>query len=173
MALRDTRQHPDDIPSGDTGTLGKGPPHTHSHTAVLGKMVALRLTTPTDTHANRGEAGELLRDVSPGPFASTSRVLGVGKRRRPLLSLTSAGRDRSPNLSAALEGSTVVRASSSSVGSAGGKCETPHLHFKSRGQEPSRPKRPGSQRVGSGSRWSVRGGISLSATAACPPPAHT
>lgn len=148
-----------DIPSGDTGTFGKGPTHTHSHTAALGKMVALRLTMLTNTHAHRGEAGELLRDVSPGPFASTSRVLGVGKCRHPLLFPTSARRDRSPILSTALEGSTVVRASSSSVGPAGGKRETPHLHFKSRGQEPSRPKRPGSQRVGSGSRWSVRGGF--------------
>lgn len=148
-----------DIPSGDTGTFGKGPTHTHSHTAALGKMVALRLTMLTNTRAHRGEAGELLRDVSPGPFASTSRVLGVGKCRHPLLFPTSARRDRSPILSTALEGSTVVRASSSSVGPAGGKRETPHLHFKSRGQEPSRPKRPGSQRVGSGSRWSVRGGF--------------
>lgn len=178
MTLRDSRQHPLTRPLKHRGTR-KGS-HTDMQSHLPGNGPA-RLAMPTNAHANPEESGELLRGVPlPGPFTSTSRGLGVGKHR--LHSLPSPHREegQAPLLSAVLEGSTDIQASSASR-SSWRNCETPPRpapcactsRAQDRNQEDQKGQAPrGLEMEANGSTLITRETL-LPATAARPSPAHT
>lgn len=128
----DPRRHGQAAPSDghtDTRTLGKGPhPEARSHTALLGKMVALRVSMPVKTRGSR-RTQVAAHSYPPAPWPPQPGLWGQESEDAPFPHPSWRGQEPCPRPRRCAGGNHRCQASSASPGPDGGRFKMPKFEL--------------------------------------------